>query len=58
MRAGELVRDLEEAVAKEVAEPTKDKGGAAALYGMAESVPDKRIVGEMAGLYLDCLFAI
>ena len=57
----ELIADLEQVVAecKVKAAQTggeKKKGDAAALYGVAGALPDKRIVRELAGGFLDTLY--
>lgn len=65
--ADDLLRDLEDVVRsereKEVARIKAGKGAkgakkgdAAALYGVAGSLPDKSIVVELANGFLDCLY--
>ena len=52
----ELLRDLEECVAGVVAHPEKGDGdGMAPLYGMAATVPDRRIVGNFLVAFQDIL---
>ena len=37
--------------------PDEHKGGSAAIYGLAQSIPDRGLVGEMTWIYLDSLYA-
>ncbi|KAK3073066.1 Dihydrosphingosine phosphate lyase, partial [Teratosphaeriaceae sp. CCFEE 6253] len=57
----DLIRDLEAVVVEcrakaGVEGKKKKKGDAAALYGVAGALPDKRIVRELAGGFLDTLY--
>lgn len=63
----DLIRDLEAVVADEKEKERRrilegkgakgaKKGDAAALYGVAGSLPDKTIVRELAAGFLDCLY--
>lgn len=54
----DLIRDLEEVVEKCRGQATDKKGDAAALYGVAGALPDKSIVSELAGGFLDCLYKV
>jgi len=51
----ELLRDLEECVAGVLAHPESGGDGMAPLYGMAATVPDRRIVGNFLIAYQDIL---
>ncbi|KAK1821867.1 Dihydrosphingosine phosphate lyase [Friedmanniomyces endolithicus] len=52
----ELIADLEAVVGQCRGKATEKKGDAAALYGVAGALPDKRIVRELAGGFLDTLY--
>ncbi|KAK4634545.1 Sphingosine-1-phosphate lyase [Fulvia fulva] len=52
----ELIRDLEEVVESCKGKASSKKGDAAALYGVAGSIPDKSIVRELASGFLDTLY--
>lgn len=52
----ELIRDLEAVVEGCRGKASEKKGNAAALYGVAGSLPDKRIVRELAEGFLDTLY--
>lgn len=52
----EMLKDLEEVVEACRGNPTEKKGDAAALYGVAGSLPDKSIVKELASGFLDTLY--
>jgi len=56
--AERFVSDVREITMKIVAEPDKYVGGSAAIYGMAQSIPDRSIIDEMTWLYLDTLYAV
>jgi sphinganine-1-phosphate aldolase len=47
-----FLADLEASVAQ-VRQGKSSKGGNAAIYGMAASIPDKSLVDEVACSYLD-----
>ncbi|OQV17120.1 Sphingosine-1-phosphate lyase [Hypsibius exemplaris] len=49
------IRDCTEEIMKDPGQPDV---GTAAIYGMAQSVPDRSIVGEMAWAYLDTCAAL
>lgn len=54
--ASSFVRDVKSSVAQLMIEPKGKLGGSAAIYGMAQTVPDRSIVGEICTKYLDaCL---
>lgn len=48
------VREISEDILKN---PPEDVGGSAALYGMAQSIPDRSLVGELAWCYLDAVYS-
>ena len=52
----DLIRDLELVVAECRGKSGGKKGDAAALYGVAGALPDKSIVRELAGGFLDTLY--
>ncbi|TKA83201.1 hypothetical protein B0A55_00677 [Friedmanniomyces simplex] len=52
----ELIADLEAVVEECRGKASEKKGDAAALYGVAGALPDKRIVRELAGGFLDTLY--
>lgn len=54
--ASSFVADLQDAVKEVQDHPERFKDGSAALYGMAESIPDKSMVGDLSKVYIDCLF--
>jgi sphinganine-1-phosphate aldolase len=55
--AARFVSDLRDAVADvETAPPGKFKDGMGAIYGMAESIPDRSLVDDLAKDYIDALY--
>ncbi|KAJ1656417.1 Dihydrosphingosine phosphate lyase [Dispira simplex] len=56
--AEQFVRDLKEAVAKVKANPDQYEKGSAAIYGLATTVPDRSIVGDIARGYVDSLYKV
>jgi sphinganine-1-phosphate aldolase len=54
----DLIKDLEEVVESVRGQVSDNKGDAAALYGVAGALPDKSIVEELAGGFLDCLYKV
>jgi len=55
--AERLLADLKAVAAELRAAPPSSAEGSAALYGMAASLPDRSIVSEIAGLYIDATLA-
>ena len=51
--ADNFLRDLREAATQILNDPSTDLTGAAAMYGMAQSIPDRSIIGLIASTYLD-----
>jgi len=56
-RAEELLRDLRAAVELTATKPELFKNGSAAIYGMAESLPDGSVIDDMARGFIDTLYA-
>ncbi|KXT17760.1 hypothetical protein AC579_3642 [Pseudocercospora musae] len=54
--ADQLVKDLEDVVEACKGHASTKKGDAAALYGVAGSIPDKSIVRDLASGFLDTLY--
>ncbi|KAK5974592.1 hypothetical protein GCK32_010427 [Trichostrongylus colubriformis] len=52
-----LVADIRAAVDEIQASPTTELEEAAALYGMAQKIPDRSIVQEFAYAYLDACYS-
>ncbi|RKP24621.1 pyridoxal phosphate-dependent transferase [Syncephalis pseudoplumigaleata] len=55
-RADDLCRDLQAAVDEVRADPSLNEKGQAAIYGMAATIPDKSIIGEVAKGFVDALY--
>lgn len=55
--ADRFIKDVREITADIIKNPEKCKAGTAAMYGMAASMPDRSVVGEVTGLYLDALYS-
>ena len=55
--AERFVKDVREITAEILANPEAHKGGSVAIYGMAQSLPDRNLVNEITWLYLDSLYA-
>nr|CAG4643915.1 EOG090X051L [Lepidurus arcticus] len=56
--AERFLRDVAEIVAEIMKDPKADVGGAAAIYGMAQSIPDRSMVAEMACCFLDAMYTL
>ena len=56
--AEKFLADVSEITKTILADPSKYEGGSAAIYGMAQSIPDRSIIDEMTWLYLDTLYAV
>mmetsp|Transcript_32831 Transcript_32831/g.57364 ORF Transcript_32831/g.57364 Transcript_32831/m.57364 type:complete len:524 (+) Transcript_32831:2317-3888(+) len=54
--AEDFVRDLAKAIEKIKANPDVSKSASAGMYGMAETIPDKGVVGHIGRHFLDCLY--
>jgi len=55
--AERFVHDIREAVAVIMEDPKADAGGQAAIYGMAQSIPDRSLVEEIAGSFFDAYYS-
>lgn len=53
-----FVKDVRECCAKLLKEPHSQTEGMAAIYGMAQGIPDRSIVSELACGFLDCMYNI
>ncbi|GAU97196.1 hypothetical protein RvY_08537 [Ramazzottius varieornatus] len=53
-----FLQDVRECVEEIVKNPGEKTSGMAAIYGMAQSVPDRSVVSEMAWAYLDTCTAL
>jgi sphinganine-1-phosphate aldolase len=51
-----FIKDIEEVTAEMLKIPGKPNEGSAALYGMAQSIPDRSIVADCAFLYFDACY--
>ena len=38
--------------------PNKFKDGQAAIYGMAESIPDRSLVDEVGRIFIDAMYSV
>jgi sphinganine-1-phosphate aldolase len=56
--ADTFLDDLKEAVTTVKSDPEKYKGGDAAIYGLAASIPDRSIVEDIAKGFLDALYVV
>jgi len=54
----QLVADLQESIEEVKANPKRFRDGAAAVYGLAESFPDRTLVTDVASTFLDTLFEV
>jgi glutamate/tyrosine decarboxylase-like PLP-dependent enzyme len=54
--AADFIRDLTKAVEHVKSHPELNKHENAGMYGMAETVPDKGVVGHIGRHFLDCLY--
>merc|ERR1711997_980565 len=55
--ADKFVNDVKELTEKAMADPKACDTGSAAIYGMAQTLPDRSIVDQMTRAYLDSLYA-
>jgi len=56
--ADKFINDVKEISAECLADPAACDKGSAAVYGMAQSLPDRSIVDQITRAYLDSLYAI
>lgn len=54
--ADRFVNDVRKAVAKIMKKPGAKTTGAGAMYGMAASIPDRSIVGDLTKAYMDAFY--
>ncbi|XP_053244495.1 sphingosine-1-phosphate lyase 1 [Podarcis raffonei] len=52
-----LLNDIKECVHDIMKFPKGKTTGLGAIYGMAQAVPDRNMISEIAGSYLDCLYS-
>ena len=55
--AEKFLRDVRECSNKILKNPDWQTTGAGAIYGMAQKIPDRSMVRELANHYLDCLYS-
>ncbi|XP_072439654.1 sphingosine-1-phosphate lyase 1 isoform X3 [Chiloscyllium punctatum] len=55
--ADQFVEDLCESVAEIMKNPDEKTTGRGAIYGMAQSIPDRTLVTEISHGFLDCLYS-
>lgn len=53
----QLLQDLKDVAAKLIKEPKSELTGQAAVYGMAATIPDRRLIADIAVTYLDSCYA-
>ena len=51
-----FVEDFKNGVKKCMEDPNKKASGASVIYGMAQSIPDRTMVSDIACLYLNSLY--
>nr|CAG4648625.1 EOG090X051L [Polyphemus pediculus] len=56
--AQRFVDDVREIVAEIMLDPKANVGGSAAVYGMAQSIPDRSMVGEIASIFLETMYTL
>nr|CAG4651780.1 EOG090X051L [Triops cancriformis] len=56
--ADRFLQNVREVVGEIMKDPKADVGGAAAIYGMAQSIPDRSMVAEMACCFLDAMYTL
>ncbi|CAH2321263.1 sphingosine-1-phosphate lyase 1 [Pelobates cultripes] len=54
--AQQFVKDVQESVAVIMQNPGAKTTGVGAIYGMAQSIPDRTMVTEISQAFLDCLY--
>lgn len=55
--ADRFVRDVRELTAEIMKDPPKPSTGQAAIYGMAQSLPDRTVVEDLARAYIDACYS-
>jgi len=56
--ADKFINDVREITAEIMKDPSASNAGSAAMYGMAASIPDRSIVENLTGVYLDALYCM
>ncbi|XP_055346245.1 sphingosine-1-phosphate lyase 1-like [Paramacrobiotus metropolitanus] len=56
--AEKFLQELQECITNIMENPPKEDTGMAAIYGLAQSIPDRTIISEMAWAYLDSCVAL
>jgi len=56
--ADKFIKDVTEITAEIMKDPSASNAGSAAMYGMAASIPDRSIVENLTGIYLDALYCL
>ncbi|XP_063163589.1 sphingosine-1-phosphate lyase 1 [Candoia aspera] len=51
-----LLKDIRECLSEIMKNPNEKTTGMAAIYGMAQAIPDRNLISEIAGSYLDNLY--
>ncbi|XP_007896093.1 sphingosine-1-phosphate lyase 1 [Callorhinchus milii] len=54
--ADNFIKDVRECVAEIMKNPSEKTTGKGAIYGMAQSIPDRSLVTEISQGFLDCLY--
>jgi len=57
-RGDVFLKELRESIDEVVNNPKKFQDGAAVVYGMAEALPDRSMVSDMAKIFLDTLYTV
>ncbi|GFN83171.1 sphingosine-1-phosphate lyase 1 [Plakobranchus ocellatus] len=55
--ADQFVQDVKDCVQEIMKNPSAECGGAGAIYGMAQSIPDRSLVNEIAGAFLEACYS-
>ncbi|XP_060575238.1 sphingosine-1-phosphate lyase 1-like, partial [Ruditapes philippinarum] len=55
--ADNFIKEVKKAVTEIMKDPKAKCGGIGAIYGMAQSIPDRSMVSEIAGLFLDACYS-
>lgn len=55
--ADRFVGDVRQSVAEIMKNPAEKTTGRGAIYGMAQSIPDRSLVTEISHGFLDCLYS-
>lgn len=54
--ASRFINDIKRSVQVIMMNPRKKNTGSAAMYGMAQTIPDRSLVSELTGAYLDAMY--